>query len=423
MARKRLLIAVTFAALILLPNTWARSGKEYKFRGMPDAELPGGLVADGVGNFYGTSQGGRNSCSGINPPTCGAVFEVSRDQSGHWSENVIYSFAGGSDGIDPEGELIFDAVGNLYGTTTRGGNPGDGTVFRLSPNQNGTWTKAVLYNFQGGADGGAPLSGVILDSAGSLYGTTTSSGVCNPYCGGTVFKLTPGQGGSWSKNTLFTFPGGVNGTVSPSALVLDATGNLYGSTSRGGAAGWGTVFQLAPNQDGTWTETDIYSFTDGLDGGYPSGAVTFDNAGNLYGEASVGGSFACPISGCGVIFKLSPELGNWTFTVAHTFNGLNGSKGQQPGGGLVFDDAGNMYGTTRGTVCGSFCGTIFKLSPNTGGGFTFSMIGAFNNIDGAFPAAGVIVDSAGNLYGTAQVGGNLNCNAPFGCGVVFTLTP
>jgi uncharacterized repeat protein (TIGR03803 family) len=218
----------------------------------------------------------------------------------------------------------------------------------------------------------------------------------------------------------------VNGQVFPSAVVFDSVGNLYGTTYRGGDNGAGTVFQLTPNQDGTWAETDIYSFTDGLDGGYPSSGVIFDTAGNLYGEASEGGSFACPMTGCGVIFKLSAGLGNWTFNVVHTFNGLNGSKGDLPLGGLAPDSAGNLYGTTAGgggsDACGtSGCGTIFELSPGARGTLTFRMIGTFNNADGAAPDAGVIVDNAGNLYGTTSAGGNSpHC---IGCGVVFMVGP
>jgi uncharacterized repeat protein (TIGR03803 family) len=425
MARKTLLIVVTFAALILAPNAWAKSGKEYKFRGGPkDGASPeSGLVSDGAGNFYGTTYSGGLSC-GFQP--CGTVFRVTHGQDGSWMESLIYEFKGGTDGAGPWGNLTLDPAGNLYGTTLAGGSScACGTVFKLSPNENGTWTEDVIYRFLDSADGGSPQSGVIFDSAGNLYGTTPLGGVCDPYCGGLVFKLTPLLGGGWSESTLYSLPGGgPNGDTSPNSLAFDPFGNLYGTTYRGGPNSAGLVFELTPNQDGTWTETDIYSFTDGLDGGYPGSGVTVDGAGNLYGEASQGGSFACPMTGCGVIFELSPDLGNWTYSAVHTFNGLNGSHGNLPIGGLTLDRAGNLYGTTEegggGTACGSLgCGTIFKLSPSTGGGFTFRMIGAFNNVDGAAPVAGVIVDSAGNLYGTTQGGGIPN----FPAGVVFTLTP
>jgi uncharacterized repeat protein (TIGR03803 family) len=169
------------------------------------------------------------------------------------------------------------------------------------------------------------------------------------------------------------------------------------------------------------------SFTDGLDGGFPSGGVTFDGAGNLFGETYDGGSFACPESGCGVVYKLTPTSKGWKFSVAHTFNGRNGSKGSQPSGGLAFDGAGNLYGTTGNggnLSCnnGNGCGTIFELSPKSKSGFTFSLIYAFDGPTGANPTAGVIVDAAENLYGTTFAGGTGNCELT-GCGVAFALTP
>jgi len=421
-----LLTTGLLTTVVLISTSWARSGKEYKFRGgLKDGVQPNSaLVSDGAGNFYGTTTFGGLSCGF---EQCGTVFRLSRGPNGKWTESLIYEFKGGTDGEHPYANLTLDPLGNLYGTTSEGGGCGScGTVFELSPSQGGTWTETIIYTFKGDTDGGYPQSGVIFDAAGSLYGTTVLSGGCNPYCGGTVYKLTPSQGDSWSKSTLFTFPGSVNGQVFLSAVVFDSVGSLYGTTYRGGANSAGTVFQLTPNQDGTWTEADIYSFTDGLDGGYPSGGVIFDTAGNLYGEASEGGSFACPMTGCGVIFKLTPDLGNWTFNVVHTFDGLNGSKGDLPLGGLALDSAGNLYGTTEGgggsDACGtSGCGTIFELSSEGGGTLTFKMIGAFNNTDGAAPDSGVIVDTAGNLYGTTSAGGSSpHCES---CGVVFTLSP
>jgi uncharacterized repeat protein (TIGR03803 family) len=443
MARKTLLIVVTFAALILAPNTWAKSGKEYKFSGgaRDGANPQGGLVTDGMGNFYGTTYGGGlNHCGygGNGDLPCGTVFKVALGQDGSWKKSTIYSFKGG-DGANPSAGLTLDTAGNLYGTTSGGGDFGRcslgcGTVFRLSPTQQGSWAESIIYTFEAHADGYVPQSGVIFDNAGNLYGTTSVGG-CSPSCYGAVFELTPSLSGEWTEATLYTFLGGQDGNNS-SGVVLDAAGNLYGTTSRGGNIqnggpcgdqGCGTVFELTPSQNGSWTKTVLYSFNFGLDGAYPSSGVTFDSAGDLYGESAEGGSLACPGSGCGVVYELTPESGAWKFDVAQTFNGLNGTKGKEPAGGLVFDDAGNMYGTTVGggdAACyaGAGCGTIFKLSPKAGGRFTFIMIGAFNNTDGANPAAGVIVDSAGTLYGTTYNGGNPNC-APAGCGVVFTITP
>ena len=430
----RTLIAVAIAMLIM-PCAWASaSEKVYAFQGVPDGVEPGGgLVSDGAGNFYGTTEGGGLSTCGESAPFCGTVFKVVLGQDGSWTESVIYKFQGGTDGASPSGTLIFDAAGNLYGTTVTGGNndceEGCGTVFKLSPTKKGTWKESVIYRFTGGTDAEEPGSGVIFDEAGNLYGA--AGGGCIEECNGTVFKLSPNHGGTWTESLLYTFMGGTDGGF-PSALVFDGAGNLYGTTFSGGitnspCGGCGTVFELSPSQTGSWTKTILYSFNDGLDGGDPSGGVIFDGAGNLFGETFDGGSFACPESGCGTVYKLTRKSGSWKFSVAHTFNGIDGSKGSQPSGGLTSDGAGNLYGTTGGggdLACnnGNGCGTIFKLSPKTKGGFTFSVITAFDGPSGASPAQGVIVDGAGNLYGTTFAGGAGGCTLT-GCGVVFAVTP
>jgi uncharacterized repeat protein (TIGR03803 family) len=429
----RFLIALALA-LIVVPGSWARkSDKVYAFQGSPDGVEPGGsLVSDGAGNFYGTTTGGGLSICGESAPFCGTVFKVTLDQNGNLNETVIYEFQGGTDGASPSGSLIFDAAGNLYGTTVTGGNDdceeGCGTVFKLSPTKKGTWTETVIYRFVGGADAEEPGVGVVFDAAGNLYGA--AGGGCIEECNGTVFELSPSKSGTWTETLLYTFMGGSDGGF-PSALVLDAAGNLYGTTASGGitqspCGGCGTVFELSPSENGSWTKNVLYSFNDGLDGGFPSSGVTFDSAGNLFGETFDGGSFACPESGCGVVYELTPESGSWKFSVEHTFNGVDGSKGSQPSGGLAFDSSGNLYGTTGGggdLACdnGNGCGTIFELSPNTKGHFAFKMIEKFNGPSGANPSQGVILDAAGNLYGTTFAGGTGNCTLT-GCGVVFAVT-
>ena len=430
----RVLIA-SVAALTLVPGSWAvKSGKEHQFHNVPDGAQPqGGLVSDGAGNFYGTTASGGLGTCGTSTPYCGTVFKMVLGQDGSWKGSLIYKFKGSTDGAAPEGSLVFDSAGNLYGTTISGGK-GWGTVFELSPNQDGTWTESILYSFLNGTDGAYPGSGVILDTLGNLYGSADYGGCNAMTCDGVVFKLAPNQG-SWTESILYTFLGGADGS-SPSALAFDAAGNLFGTTPNGGNAqsrcgGCGTVFELSPSQGGSWTKTILHSFTYGLDGAYPESGVTFDSAGNLYGEAPEGGSLACPLSGCGVVYELVPGSGGWTFSVAYTFKGLNGSTGLYPNGGLALDSAGNFYGATEAggnTLCydGYGCGTIFELSPKVGGRFAFKLIGAFNDTDGAVPETGVIVDSKGNLYGTTYTGGDLSCSVDGvagGCGVVFEITP
>lgn len=430
-------VALVIAVVVVTASvSWAAPrGSEYKFKGAISVTgyFPSGLVGDGAGNFYGTTYyGGNNDCFPLTP--CGTAYKISLGQDGGWNASIIYAFKGGTDGANPntsEG-LARDSLGNLYGTTSYGGAAGAGTVFKLAPNPDGSWTETTIFSFKGGPEGGTSTAGVILDSAGNLYGTTTG-GMCNDFniCGGTVFELSPTEGGTWTQTVLCALPVGQNqGQFSdPGPVKFDAIGNLYGTTSFGGSGEWGTVFQLKPNQDGGWTENTLYNFTDGLDGGYPTGGVTFDNFGNLYGEAQQGGSFACPVSGCGTLYKLTPQSdGNWQFSVAHVFKGLDGSKGDTPIGGLAIDAAGNFYGTTStggDLACFGFdsgCGTIFTFKP-TADGSTFAIIAAFDGTHGAFPQTGVIVDQQGNLYGTTQDGGDLNCFAPYGCGVVFEITP
>jgi len=415
--------------------SWAaKSVAEYKFRGVPDGSQPnGGLVADSAGNFYGTTSGGGRSQCGPSTPFCGTVFKLSQGPTGQWKETILYEFTGGADGGGPSGSLVFDAAGNLYGTTVSGGNletcngGGCGTAFKLSPNQNGTWTDTTLYDFLGNADAAQPGTGMIFDSAGNLYGA--AGGGCIVLCNGVVFKLSPNQDGTWTESIIHTFLGDADGGF-PNALVFDGKGNLFGTTFSGGdiqlPCSCGTIFELTPSSGGQWTKQILYSFTDGLDGGFPSSGVALDRTGNLYGETYDAGSFACPGSGCGVIYQLASVSGKWKLRLVHTFNGLDGSKGSQPTGGLTFDPAGNLFGTTSdggNLACnnGNGCGTIFKLSPKSGGAFAFNLVEEFNGTLGSSSNYGVIVD-AGRLYGTTFAGGSPSCT-PNGCGVAFAIIP
>ena len=244
----------------------------------------GNLLLDSAGHIYGVTQsGGANGW--------GSVFELTHSGSG-WTETILYSFQGGDDGGAPYSGLIMDSAGNLYGTATAAGAFRQGTVFELSPS-GGSWTQKVLYTFQGGNDGGQPAAGLIFDAVGNLYGATTSWGTGG---GGTVFKLTP-SGGSWTYSVLTSLTGS-DGPVA--SLTMDASSKLYGTTFMDDSYGYGSVFQLTPS-GGAWTYTNLHDFTGGTDGGFPGGGVVLDATGNLYGTTVLGGT-----DGFGVIYQITP---------------------------------------------------------------------------------------------------------------------
>jgi uncharacterized repeat protein (TIGR03803 family) len=384
----------------------------YSFTGSDGANPNAGLIADPAGNLYGTTQlGGANpSCN--QAPGCGTVFQLT--PSG--SLTVLHSFAG-SDGEEPFAGLIADAAGNLYGTTWGGGDSGRGAVFQLDPS--GTLT--MLYSFTGGSDGQRPVTGLLADAAGNLYGTAHSGGD-GGY--GTVFQLDP----SGTLTVLYSFTGGSDGRYPDSGLLADAAGNLYGTTREGGdlascnspnTHGCGTVFQLTPS--GILTVLHRFAGSDGSRPGDWAGLLA-DAAGNLYGTTSAGGDrTSCAaqfIEGCGTVFQLMPS---GALTVLYSFTG--GSDGGDPTAGLIADTAGNLYGTTlEGGATGSCnrpygCGTVFQLTPSG----TLTVLHTFTGSDGAGPEAGLIADAAGNLYGTTHSGG-AGTSCVQGCGTVFELT-
>jgi uncharacterized repeat protein (TIGR03803 family) len=263
-----------------------------------DIEFPfGSLTMDAAGNLYGTAENGGASQSYCGGSGCGGVFKLTHSGT-QWNETVIYNFTGTQDGGLPLANVIFDAAGNLYGTTDFSETSGAGVVFELSPSTGGSWTETTLYNFTGGADGGTPESGLTFDSAGNLYGTTYMGGnaLCNSTGCGTVFKLTP-QGGNWALSTVFAFDGS-NGGWPSAGVVFDSAGNLYGTVTGFGKNGQGGVFKLSPH-GGIWIE-DFASF-DLTDGGIPAGQLILNN-GFLYGTAEHGGTGQLP--GNGVVFKI-----------------------------------------------------------------------------------------------------------------------
>ncbi len=363
------------------------------------------LVRDAAGNLYGTTiSGGNPACSG----GCGVAFELSPTSEGGWKDTVLHSFTGGLDGDLIFGGLALDAAGNLYGTATRGGKYGFGNVFELSPVAGHGWKFSVLYAFKGENDGTTPAFGVILDSAGNLYGVNSQ----------TVFELSPVAGGGWKHTVLHVF----QGLQSLVGVTLDASGNLFGATADGGISngncelGCGTVYELS-QVAGVWKETTLYSFTGNADGAMPLGNVTLDSAGNVYGVTGLGGNLdSCP-SGCGVVYELTPSGSAWNESVLLAFNYADG---EQPHGQLVFDASGNLYGTTQfdnQTNCG--CGLVYELSPASGGLWNQTVLHIFvGGSAGQFPAAGLTADGAGNFYGTTEGGGNVT-----GSGTIFVVTP
>jgi uncharacterized repeat protein (TIGR03803 family) len=382
----------------------------YGFKYSSDGAYPQSrLVRDKAGNLYGTAAqaGTNNSTCTVG---CGTVFELSPASDGGWTFQTLYSFTGGSDGSYPRNGLTLDSRGNLYGTTEFGGvviegacPMGCGAVFEISPALGGGWTFKSLHDF-GGSDGYLPSGVLTLDRMGNLYGTTAG--------GGTVFKLSRSSGVEWMFATVYTFTGLSDGAFPLGGVILDASGNLYGTAS-GSIPGYGTAFELSPASGSGWTFKLLYTFQgfSSGDGAAPNSNLIRDKAGNFYGTTAEGGKVC---NGCGTVFKLALSGGIWKEQVLHSFGGSDGSG---PGGGLTLDAAGNLYGTTSagGTVNE---GSIFKLARQIKGGWNFTSLYSFTaGIDGGQPNGGVILDTLGNVYGTATAGGPLNY------GSVFELVP
>jgi uncharacterized repeat protein (TIGR03803 family) len=398
----------------------------YSFQGGADSgSVPaGGVVFDNEGNLYGVTSDG------------GGVYQLAPPvkQGGAWTETVLYVFKGNTkgDGATPEGGLVIDTAGNLYGTTAYGGtgncvllgtSVGCGTVYELSsPKQKGgAWTETILYSFPTAKQGYFPWGNLVFDDAGNLYGATDFGGgkgtTCDPYyqyCG-TVFELSPPKtkGGKWTEKVLHAFAGGTDGANPNGGLVLDSKGAVYGTTYGGGSGDWGTVYELKPptRKGSVWTEKHVHVFTTGNAGGLPSAGVIFDSKANLYGTT------------VGTIFRLAPpstKSGRWKETILSTFNNY---EAYDPSGALIFDANGNLYGTTQSAKT-SF-GTVFRLrTPSRkGGAWAFSILYGFTGSpDGAQPAAKLIFDNHGNLYSTTERGGaGQSCQG--GCGTVFEVSP
>jgi uncharacterized repeat protein (TIGR03803 family) len=363
-------------------------------------------VFDSKGNIYGTCLGPQ--------PNGGYVYELSPASGGGWTWQNIFPFDNVGDnatGDQPNG-LTIDSKGNLYGTTSQGGANNTGVVFELSRGSSG-WTETILHNFgpSEGSDGATPLSGVILDASGNLYGTTSAGGP--DFGDGTAYELSPGGSGVWTETFLHTFSYvDLAGSGPTGRLTFDAKGNLYGMTPSSGGSDAGAVFKLTPQGAGVWSTSILYTFgiTNMTDAINPVGALVFDASGNLYGASTSGG-----VNSEGLVFRLSPISGGgvpWTETLLHQFND-DGTDGVNPVGGVGFDAKGNLYGTTSsgGAYEGIFAqfgyGTIYEIAaaataPKYKVVYNFDY--ALNGTDGFHPYSNPVFDASGNLYGTSSGG-------------------
>jgi uncharacterized repeat protein (TIGR03803 family) len=406
-ASAALIIIAILLVLVLAPSVWAQSKYKtlHRFTGGKDGSSPyAGLILDQLGNLYGTTRSGGAANSGT-------IFQLRPNSAGSWKETVLHHFTGDKDGAIPYAGLILDTAGNLYGTTSAGG-AGYGVVFQLTPNADGSWKETVLHDFA--RTDAYPYAGLIFDQTGDLYGTTYVG------YGGTVFELTPNLDGSWTEHVLYGFSG-KDGSSPYAGLILDQLGNLYGTTQYGGPYAGGVAFKLSPNRDGSWIESMLYGFCPHgkcRDGAGPLAGLILDPAGNLYGTTPYGGNYlSCdhPHGGCGTVFRLAPNAdGGWTESVLYRFTG--GKDGARPRGGLIFDAAGNLYGTTtKGGAHG--CGVVFKLTLGSDGTWRKRVLHSFMDHPGANPWSGLIFDAVGNLYGTTVGDGTKTF------GSVFEITP
>ena len=376
----------------------------HNFTNGSDGSAPyAGVTLDQAGNMYGTTSSG-----GLPAELAGTVYKVAKSGS-NWVTTPLYDFGARLDGSGPLSRVVFGPDGALYGTTYDGGLHSSGSVFRLTPPPRPCqhivcpWTKTILYSFTNGDDGARPYIGdLVFDAAGNIYGTTLGSDRCTIACGN-VYKLTH-TGDTWTENVLYTFS---NGSNPQSGVIFDHAGNLYGTTKDGGANFTGSVYKLSPSGSG-WTKQDVYSFSflGDVDGQRPYGGVTFDAHGNLYGTTTIRGP-----QGGGTAFKLTPSAGGWTFTLLHAFAGdygpfdtptldaqgnvygtsyrtglgqvfkltpssggwifadlhdFTGPDGYYPIGSVALDAQGNLFGTTfygGSGSCFNGCGVVWEITP------------------------------------------------------------
>ncbi len=407
--RFRRVATTSLSALVMFAGTFAGAQTEtllYAFSGAPDGGSPyAGPVLDSKGNLYGTTVYGGVYNNG-------AVFELSPGANGQWTETVLHNFNfDGQDGFQPYSGLVMDPSGNLYGTTYVGGVYDLGTVFRVHPNADGSWTESILHSFNAdGTDGYNPYANLVLDKNGNLYGTTYSGG--NQGGDGTVFELSPEKNGTWQERVIFNF-NYTDGSAPYGGLVFDSIGRLYGTTEYGGTYQHGVVFAMKRGSNGAWTEYVLHNFNPATgDGFLPYAGLVIDKANRLYGTTLGGGN------GWGTVFEVALVNGRVREKVIHSF--IDGQDGISPYGPLAIDASGNLYGTTWQSVVNNIggAGIVFKLSQTRPNVWQETILHDFvSPADGGNPYSGVALDGAGNVYGTTYAGGGS------GGGVVFKITP
>jgi uncharacterized repeat protein (TIGR03803 family) len=394
---RNLLARVVVAAILVIaakPGACQTETVLYSFTGGSDGNYPASrLTFDVAGNLYGTTRSGGLGF--------GTVFELSPKGHGGWNETVLYSFSGGSDGSNPTySPVIFDSMGNLYGSTSMGGAKRQGVVFQLTPAEGG-WKETVLHSFLGSKkDGGSPAGALVMDGAGNIYGTASRGAGTK----GAVFELSPAGGGAWTERILYGVAASFGG------LAMDAAGDLFFTSRDNSSDDHSSVFELSPNGEGGWSANFLYAFAGTPDGADAQGTIAFDGAGNLYGTTYLGGAY-----NGGTVYRLSPEKDGWKEEILYSFPRMSKDI-PHPFGGVVLDAAGNIYGTTvgQGVV---HPGSVFELVPSGGGSYSFKGLWNFGGASGRFPYSSVILDGTGNLYGTTTQGGAHDA------GVVFELTP
>ncbi len=403
----RILGIFAVVAMLVVAASASTTTVIYSFAGDDDGEYTDtDLVVDNAGNIYGTTVLGGDFGTGT-------VFQLT-PSGDTWTHTVLYSFTGGKDGGQPYKGVTLDAQGNLYGTAVIGGKHGAcpedgcGVAYKLT-NSGGAWTQTVIHGFNGN-DGYGPGAGLTFDQQGNLYGMTPVGG---PNGLGVIYQLRPQPDGSWKLKIVHAFTGGKDGSSgSAGRLLLDNAGNLYGVATTGGANQKGTAFKLTQAPSGKWNFKTIYSFKGQPDAGFPYGALTLDASGNLYGTTYYDGA-----NNLGSVYQLAPRpTGQWKERVLYSFKG--GRDGNSSISNLVFDKAGNLYGTTSEGGAGCSCGTIFQLTPGGSGKWKESVAYRFQGApDAGFAYNGMAVDQAGNFYGATVHGGADNE------GAIYKFTP